>query len=1241
MALKTISWNVNGLNNKNKRNQIAHVLLKKNWDLICLQETHVIGKHKRVLSNKRLGLDFVTSDKVKKRGVVIYIKEKYDPQLLYKDEHGRVVVVQMVFHGEKIVVVGIYAPNEKKSAFFLELDNILMEWMDQKMILMGDFNGVVTPNMDRLTKRQDGKEGKLPRSFFDMVNNLGLTDVWRFKNPTAKQFTFFSNPNQSWGRIDSIWVSRELVQNLIKSEIWPRTLSDHSAVSMELKGREVKTARWRMNEYLFNDQRIVNKAIETIEEYFRWNLNGETSIETVWDAGKAVMRGFLIQKNTQLRKEKEKKKEQILTQIMENERKLTVNPSEESLKQNLKILQAKFATIINQEIEWKIKRMNQKNFESANKIGKYLAWQLRERKKLSTISKIKEGDMIMEEPKEIKRIFQRYYKDLYKRGEETEQEIDQFLQKHHLEQIVEDERAALEEKITQEEIKKAIKKMKAEKAPGPDGLPAKYYKILINQISPVLGEVMNNILREGKIPNTWKEAYVTLIPKKEVDTMEVKNYRPISLLNNDYKLFADIMAERLKKVLINKIHGDQTGFLPGRQLRDNVRNLIDIIEYLDMKIDRKAALVFIDAEKAFDNVSWNFLKKVLERMGIGEKFRRGIEAIYKEQKAKLVINNNTTEYFNIYKGTRQGCPLSPLLFIVILEVLNKRLREATEVKGIRVGKKEFKIKAFADDIVLTLEDPQDSVKEALQKIEEFGEVAGFKVNKNKTKMLVKNLTKEETKDLEQKVEIMVVKKVKYLGVWITAKNINLYKDNYEVTWKKIKKDLEIWGRMKFSFLGKIAVVKMNVLPRMLFLFQTLPVIKGLKQCKEWQRTLMKFIWQGKRPRIKLKILTDKKERGGFALPDLSLYYEAACLLWLKDWIKLENRDLLDLEGFNNRYGWHAYLWYEKVKVHRAFLNHIFRGPIYQVWERNKNLLERKTPWWISPVEVLTIKKTNMEGKTATYEDLVRKSEQGLKLKPYEEIKDQFTGWLQYHQVNDMLKQDKRKMGFEDKKSKFNIEIIEGKNKTLSKLYDILLEWHTKDEEVKEAMIKWAIDFGYNIEFEKWLKLWNRDIKFTACTSLRENVWKMLYRWYLTPAKLAKIYRSENKTCWKCGEVEGDLYHMWWQCNKVKVFWEAIYNELKKVFKYTFPKRPEAFLLGIMGKEIKNEDKKIFLYATTAARIMLAQNWKIETIPNISDWQVKMINYAELDRLTGRIRDQDDQKFQKNWSKFWKYIGTDI
>lgn len=108
---------------------------------------------------------------------------------------------------------------------------------------------------------------------------------------------------------------------------------------------------------------------------------------------------------------------------------------------------------------------------------------------------------------------------------------------------------------------------------------------------------------------------------------------------------------------------------------------------------------------------------------------------------------------------------------------------------------------------------------------------------------------------------------------------------------------------------------------------------------------------------------------------------------------------------------------------------------------------------------------------------------------------------------------------------------------------------------------------------------------------------------------------------------------------MKGFWELIYNELKKNFKYTFPKKPEAFLLGMTGKEIKKEDKNLFLYATTAARIMLAQNWKMEVIPTISDWQVKMINYAELAKITGRLRDQDEQKFHDNWNKYLTYIRT--
>uniref|UniRef100_A0A670HV34 Reverse transcriptase domain-containing protein n=1 Tax=Podarcis muralis TaxID=64176 RepID=A0A670HV34_PODMU len=778
--------------------------------------------------------------------------------------------------------------------------------------------------------------------------------------------------------------------------------------------------------------------------------------------------------------------------------------------------------------------------------------------------------------------------------------------------------------------------MKLGKAPGPDGLSAKYYKVFESQLTPVLSATMNNILKGGKAPETWKEAHITMIPKPGTDKLDIKNYRPISLLNNDYKIFAEVMANRLKKCLVNIIHKDQAGFLPNRFLKDNIRHTVNLIEYLEDKNEIPVALIFIDAEKAFDNVSWEFLLKSMEKVGLEGEFMEGIKAIYSTQSAKLIINNNLTNSFKIEKGTRQGCPLSPLLFIMALEVILNKIRATSEIRGIKIGTKEFKLKAYADDLMLSLENPQRSMGVVLEKIEEFGKLSGFKLNKVKTKMLTKNIRKEGNEKLERTYGIKVVKKVRYLGIWLTTKNINLIQDNYSATWKEIKRDLETWNRLKLSWRGRMAAIKMNLLPRMLFLFQNIPVIRGTKLFKEWQRTLSKFIWQNKRPRINYKILTDRKERGGFLVPNLKLYYEAASLCWIRDWITLENTDLLDLEGSNNRFGWHSYLWQDKEKIHKGFSNHIIRGPLLEVWERNKKLLEWRTPWWLSPTDMLIIKKVNMEGKRLTYEDLLTKTEGGWRMKTYEDLKNELSGWLQYHQINVRWTADK-KIGMNEKKSKFQTEIIEGKNKLLSKMYNILLEWDTKDEEIKGVMTRWAMDLGYNIEYDRWSELWSSGMKFTACVSLRENLEKMMYRWYITPAKLGKMYKTSHKNCWKCRTKEGNFFHMWWTCEEMKKYWELIYNEMKKIFKYTFPKRPEAFLLGIVGDEIKKEDKVLFQYATTAARLLIAQNWKSPNTPTIEEWQIKLFDFVSLAKLTQRIRNQKKAKLVNDWNKFLTYM----
>uniref|UniRef100_A0A670IB05 Reverse transcriptase domain-containing protein n=1 Tax=Podarcis muralis TaxID=64176 RepID=A0A670IB05_PODMU len=706
MNLKILTWNVNGMNDKTKRNKIGNVLKKKKLDVICMQETHVARKHKHVLVNKNLGTEFINATAEKKKGVVTYVNEKWEPKLIYKDEDGRILGVQINFQGEKINVVNIYAPNSNRPEFFKKLEQVLLELENNKTVLLGDFNAVPILELDRQTEKSKRKQGKLPKSFQDLEENMDLIDAWRYKHPIEKQFTFFSEVHKSWGRIDQIWISRELTLRTTKCEIQPRTFSDHNSIILEIKGTTQGGFRWRLNEHLLDDDEIIEKAKATLKEYFELNLNTGTNIEVVWDASKAVLRGLFIQQNNYKKKIKQQKKEDILKQLRENERKLTINPKDEESLHTIKILQSQYTLLTNQEIEWKIKMMKQRYFESANKPGKYLAWQLRKKQKQNVINKIMVEEELIVDPKRIQKNFLKFYEQLYKKGEEDPTKIEKYLENCKGKTITEEERLQLNRPINIEEIQNAMKKMKLGKAPGPDGLPAKYYKVLGSQLSTVLGDTMNNIIRGGKIPDSWREAFITLIPKPDTDKLNVKNYRPISLLNNDYKLYADIMANRLKKCLIKLIHKDQAGFLPNRFLKDNMRHVINIIEYLEINNDIPAALIFIDAEKAFDNVSWLFLLKSIEKAGIEGEFLKGIQAIYSNQHAKLVINNNLTNTFEIEKGTRQGCPLSPLLFIMALEILANKIRSKPEIQGIKIGSKEFKLKAYADDLILTLGEPQ-------------------------------------------------------------------------------------------------------------------------------------------------------------------------------------------------------------------------------------------------------------------------------------------------------------------------------------------------------------------------------------------------------------------------------------------------------------------------------------------------------------------------------------------------------
>nr|KAF6374165.1 hypothetical protein mPipKuh1_009404 [Pipistrellus kuhlii] len=158
----------------------------------------------------------------------------------------------------------------------------------------------------------------------------------------------------------------------------------------------------------------------------------------------------------------------------------------------------------------------------------------------------------------------------------------------------------------------------------------------------------------------------------------------------------------------------------------NIRKSINVIHHIIKLRDKNHIVISIDAEKAFDKIQHPFLIKTLSKVGIEGSYLNIIKAIYDKPTANIMLNGQKLKPFSLRTGTRQGCPLSPFLFNIVLEVLAIVIRQEEKIKGIQIGKEEVKLSLFSDDMILYIESPKDSIKKLLDLINEFGKVAGYK-----------------------------------------------------------------------------------------------------------------------------------------------------------------------------------------------------------------------------------------------------------------------------------------------------------------------------------------------------------------------------------------------------------------------------------------------------------------------------------------------------------------------------------
>ena len=254
-------------------------------------------------------------------------------------------------------------------------------------------------------------------------------------------------------------------------------------------------------------------------------------------------------------------------------------------------------------------------------------------------------------------------------------------------------------------------------APGFDGIPVDFYKVFWKDIKDILYENYNISKCYGRLPENQRHGIISLIPKPNKDLRELKNWRPLSLLNADYKILTKTLSNRLKLTLPENINPDQIGYMKNRYCGENTRLISDIIEYCQL-YKKPGVLLLVDFEKAFDTVRWQFLLRVLDKFNFGCNFISWIKVIYNDIFSSITNNGYFSKTFTITRGIRQGDPISAFLFILVAEIIALLIRNNVKIKGIIIDKCELKLCQLADDTTLFLQDEQ-SILLALAVFEEF------------------------------------------------------------------------------------------------------------------------------------------------------------------------------------------------------------------------------------------------------------------------------------------------------------------------------------------------------------------------------------------------------------------------------------------------------------------------------------------------------------------------------------------
>jgi hypothetical protein len=660
-------------------------------------------------------------------------------------------------------------------------------------------------------------------------------------------------------------------------------------------------------------------------------------------------------------------------------------------------------------------------------------------------------------------------------------------------------------------------------------------------------------------------------------------------LNVDYKLLAKALANRMIDFLPSLIDDDQTGYIKGRFIGCNIRLIEDIIFYTESN-NIPGILLSVDFEKAFDSISWSFIDKSLEAFNFGPLFRGFIKTLYNDISSSVINNGKISEWFYPKRGVRQGCPISPYLFILAVELLAISIRGNKNIKGIAINNKEIKISQLADDTTCFVAD-MESVKNVLKIFEKFKICTGLRVNVEKTKAMCLGGLKTPNYNLYDLD--WSNKQVHSLGVTITGNEEDHYLLNFKKRLKNLENTLNSWKSRHLSLKGKVTVINTLALPPLIYLASVIHVPKQVTQ--EVKDIVVHFLWDGKPSKIAYDVIIQQIKDGGLKLTDFEEKTKALKVNWITRFT----------DSSDGRWKAAPSLFYKCTNLNFYFncnqeslenIKPIFYLDIHNYWSKlhiiqnpNAAIIKNQTIWLN---RYITVNKKPIKWENWIHHGILKINDilniNGHFL-DHEEIASKYNikcNFLNILQIRQSLPLEWRSVLQNSTTCTIYDECFLNINNTIvpiSKWSTKMIYWKfiSNRRKTPTGCRRWAeIYTGLSDNEDLWKNIFFLPFETVRETQLQTFQYKIIHRLITCNAKLFKMKLTDSPICSYCHE-EDTIHHFFLFCPKVREFWSLFFNWWNRLGDLQIPHSGEEFIL--FGYQSKEETLNVLNYCLLHAK----------------------------------------------------------